>query len=97
MKNLTDYINEMLNENEANEMLNTTEEVKVDEAVVNEGEIKSEEDFRAAAKVKFEEAFGDDLDESKMNDTIEGILNDNKELVEAGEWGELIGILNKSF
>lgn len=97
MKNLTDYINEMLNENEANEMLNATEEVKVDEAVVNEGEIKSEEDFRAAAKAKFEEAFGDELDESKMNDTIEGILNDNKELVEAGEWGELIGILNKSF
>ena len=97
MKNLTDYINEMLNENKANEMLNATEEVKVDEAVVNEGEIKSEEDFRAAAKAKFEEAFGDDLDESKMNDTIEGILNDNKELVEAGEWGELIGILNKSF
>ena len=97
MKNLTNYINEMLNENGANEMLNTTEEVKVDEAVVNEGEIKSEEEFRAAAKAKFEEAFGDDLDESKMNDTIEGILNDNKELVEAGEWGELIGILNKSF
>ena len=97
MKNLTDYINEMLNENKANEMLNATEEVKVDEAVVNEGEIKSEEDFRAAAKAKFEEAFGDELDESKMNDTIEGILNDNKELVEAGEWGELIGILNKSF
>lgn len=97
MKNLTDYINEMLNENKANEMLNATEEVKVDEAVVNEGEIKSEEDFRAAAKAKFEEAFGDELDESKMNDIIEGILNDNKELVEAGEWGELIGILNKSF
>ena len=97
MKNLTDYINEMLNENKANELLNTTEEVKVDEAVVNEGEIKSEEDFRAAAKAKFEEAFGDELDESKMNDTIEGILSDNKELVEAGEWGELIGILNKSF
>lgn len=88
MKNLTDYINEQLN---------TTEEVTIDEAVVNEGEIKSEEDFRAAAKAKFEEAFGDDLDESKMNDTIEGILNDNKELVEAGEWGKLIGIINKSF
>ena len=97
MKNLTDYINEMLNENRANEMLNTTEEVKDDEAVENEGEIKSEEDFRAAAKAKFEEAFGDDLDESKMNDTIEGILNDNKELVDAGVWGEFIGILNNSF
>ena len=88
MKNLTDYINEMLN---------TTEEVKVDEVVVNEGEIKSEEDFRAAAKAKFEKAFGDDLDEDKMNKTIDGILNDNKDLVDGGEWGKLIGILNKSF
>ena len=97
MKNLTDYINEMLNENEANEMLNATEEVKVDEAVVNEGEIKSEEDFRTAVKAKFEKAFGDDLDEDKMNKTIDGILSDNKDLVKAGEWGKLIGILNKSF
>ena len=93
MKNLTTYINEMLNENEANEMLNT----EVDEAVVNEGEIKSEEDFRAAAKAKFEKAFGDDLDEDKMNKTIDGILKDNKDLVDSGEWGKLIGILNKSF
>ena len=86
MKNLTDYINEQLND-----------EVEVLEAVVNEGEIKSEEDFRAAAKAKFEKAFGDDLDEDKMNNTIDGILSDNKDLVENGDWGKLIGILNKSF
>lgn len=84
MKNLTDYINEMLN-------------TEVDEAVVNEGEIKFEEDFRAAAKAKFEEAFGDDLDEDKMNKNIDGILKDNKDLVDGGEWDKLIGILNKSF
>lgn len=83
MKNLTDYIKEQF--------------VDVEVANVNEAEIKSEEDFRAAAKAKFEEAFGDDLDEDKMNKTIDGILKDNKDLVEAGEWGELIGILNKSF
>lgn len=83
MKNLTDYIKEQF--------------VDVEVANVNEGEIKSEEDFRSAAKSKFEEAFGDDLDEDKMNKTIDGILKDNKDLVEAGEWGELIGILNKSF
>ena len=84
MKNLTDYINEQF-------------ESQAEVANVNEGEIKSEEDFRAAAKAKFEEAFGDDLDEDKMNKTIDGILIDNKDLVDAGEWGELIGILNKSF
>ena len=32
-----------------------------------------------------------------MNKTIDGLLEDNKDLVEKGEWGELIGMLNKSF
>ena len=81
MKTLTEFINEQLEIVE----------------IVAESEIKSESDFRKYAEDKFKEAFGDELDENKMNDTIEGILNDNKELVEAGEWGELIGILNKSF
>jgi signal transduction histidine kinase len=59
--------------------------------------IKSEKDFREAARAKFEEVFGDELDKDKMNKTIDGLLDDNKELVEKGEWGELIGMLNKSF
>lgn len=65
--------------------------------MVNEGEIKSEKDFKEYAKNKFEEVFGDELDEKKMNDTIDGLLKDNKDLVDAGEWGELVGMLNKSF
>ena len=65
--------------------------------MVNEGEINSEKDFREYAKNKFEEVFGDELDEDQMNETIEGLLKDNKDLVEAGEWGELVGMLNKSF
>lgn len=82
MKTLVEFLNEHLE--------NTT----ITEANAT---IKSEEDFRAAAKAKFEEVFGDELDEDKMNKTIEGLLSDNKELVEKGEWGELIGMLNKSF
>ncbi len=62
-----------------------------------EDTIKSEKDFRAAARAKFEEVFGDELDEEKMNKTIDGLLEDNKDLVEKGEWAELIGILNQSF
>ena len=65
--------------------------------MVNEGEIKSEKDFREYAENKFKEVFGDELDEDQMNETIEGLLKDNKDLVDAGEWGELIGMLNKSF
>lgn len=77
MKNLTDFINECLNEAEES--------------------IKSEKDFREAAKAKFEEVFGDDLDEKRMKFTIDGFLKDNKELVDKGEWAELIGMLNQSF
>ena len=66
---------------------------------LNEAEesITDEKSFREAARAKFEEVFGDELDEEKMNKTIDGLLDDNKELVEKGEWGELIGMLNKSF
>lgn len=74
------------------------EQLENDKNILNEGEtIKSEKEFREAAKAKFEEVFGDELDEDKMNDTIDGLLKDNSELVEKGEWGELIGLLNKSF
>lgn len=67
--------------------------------IVNEGgsEIKSENEFREYAENKFKEVFGDELDEDQMNETIDGLLEDNKELVDADEWGELIGMLNKSF
>ena len=65
--------------------------------MVNEGEIKSEKDFREYAENKFKEVFGDELDEDQMNETIEGLLKDNKDLVDASEWGELVGMLNKSF
>lgn len=69
----------------------------INEALLLEGEIKSEKDFREYAENKFKESFGDDLDEDKMNKTIDGLLKDNKELVDANEWGELVGMLNKSF
>ena len=67
------------------------------EANKSEETIKSEKDFRAAAKAKFEEVYGDDLDEKQMKKTIDGLLKDNKELVDKGDWGTLIGMLNNSF
>lgn len=83
MKNLTEFLMEQFEEVPAN---------------VNEDEtIKDEKSFREAARAKFEGVFGDELDEEKMNKTIDGLLKDNKDLVEKGEWGELIGMLNKSF
>lgn len=87
IKSLTEYLVESLN----------SEETKVTTVVEGEETIKDEKSFKEAARAKFEEVFGDDLDEDKMNETINGLLEDNKELVEKGEWSELIGMLNKSF
>lgn len=69
----------------------------LNEAAESEKSITNEKEFREFAKKKFEEVFGDDLDEKRMKFTVDGILDDNKELVEKGDWGQLIGILNKSF
>ena len=74
------------------------EQLENDKNILNEEKtITSEKEFREAAEAKFKEVFGDELDEDEMNETIEGLLKDNSELVEKGEWGELIGMLNKSF
>lgn len=88
IKSLSEYLVEKLNE-----------EVKVVEAEHENGEptITDEKSFREAARAKFEEVFGDDLDEDQMKKTIDGLLDDNKDLVEKGEWAELIGMLNASF
>ena len=83
-KTIREYICEKLEES-ANQQVTESED------------IKSEQEFREYAEKKFKEAFGDDLDETKMNDTIEGILKDNKEDADKGDWGKLVGILNKSF
>lgn len=66
-------------------------------SIYEDESIKDEKSFREAAKAKFEEVFGDDLDEERMKNTIDGILKDNPELVKNNKWGELIGMLNKSF
>ena len=83
MKNIIDFLNEQFEE-------------KI-EVELNESKIESEENFRKAAEKKFEEVFGDELDEKKMKEIIDGLLKNNKDLVEDGEWGQLIGMLNKSF
>lgn len=82
MKNIAEFLNECLEVNDINEAEET---------------IKSEKDFRDYAENKFKEVFGDELDEDEMNKTIDGLLSDNKELVNNNEWGELVGMLNKSF
>lgn len=98
MKSLSEYFIESTNVDikKLEKNLDKVEE-KVEEANKSEETIKDEKSFREAAKAKFEEVFGDDLDEDRMNDVIDGLLKDNKELVDSNEWAELIGMLNASF
>ena len=77
MKDITKFLFEQLNVNEANES------------------IKDEKSFREYAEAKLKEIHGEDYDEAKAKKTIDGILKDNKELVEKGDWGALVGVLNK--
>ena len=77
MKDITKFLFEQLNVNEANET------------------IKDEKSFREYAEAKMKEIHGEDYDEAKAKETIDGILEDNKELVEKGDWGALVGVLNK--
>lgn len=93
-KSLSEYLVEMLNEGDKLEK--KADDAEKDANKANES-IKDEKTFRDYAKNKFEEVFGDDLDEDQMKKTIDGLLKDNKDLVDKGEWGELVGMLNKSF
>lgn len=101
IKELSDKVDDLEEKTEKAEKKAEAAEKRADDAEeeANKADesIKDEKDFRAAAEAKFKAVFGDKLDKDKMKETIDGLLKDNKELVEAGNWGELIGMLNKSF
>ncbi len=92
-KTIKEYICEKLEEKRLEEQKQEELETQIQESE----SIKSEKEFREYAENKFKEAFGDELDEDKMNETIEGILKDYKEDADNGDWGKLVGVLNKSF
>ncbi len=63
----------------------------------SEESVKDEKTFRDYAENKFKEVFGDELDKDKMKKVIDGILEKYKDEAEKGDWGTLVGALNKSF
>jgi hypothetical protein len=96
MKSLRNYINENLFDNKVDELEETLEIVE-NEDEKSEESIKDEKTFRDYAENKFKEVFGDELDEDEMKETIDGILKDYKKEADEGDWGVLVGVLNKSF
>lgn len=82
MKDITTFLNEQFESTPAN---------------LNEGKVSSEKDFRDFAEKMAKEAFGDDFDEDKFNDTIDKFLDDNKDLVDDSKWAELVGKWEQGF
>lgn len=69
-----------------------------DESITEaEKTIKDEKSFRDYAENKFREVFGDKLDTDKMKKIIDGIIEDSKNEIDDGDWGTVVGKLNKSF
>ena len=89
LRSISDYIEEKCKTEDCKDCKN--------HPITEEGEIESEKDFREYAENKFKEAFGDDLDKERMKNTIDGLLDDNQDLVKDGNWAELVGKLNQSF
>lgn len=71
-----------------------TEQLEIREA---EETIKSLKDFKEWARAKFEKAFGDDFDEDKFKETLDGFIEDNQDLIDDENWGELVGKMNEAF
>ena len=65
--------------------------------IETEKTIKDEKSFRDYAENKFKEVFGDNLDTDKMKKIIDGIIEDSKDEIDDGDWGTVVGKLNKSF
>ena len=70
-----------------------TEQLQINE----EKEVKDEKSFREFAKAMAKEAFGDEFDEDKFKKTVDGFLEDNKDLVEKGDWAEVVGKWEEGF
>ena len=66
-------------------------EFGIKESVVNEAEIKSDEEFQEYAFTVLKKAFGDDFDEAKGQEIVDGILSKSD-----GDYGAAVGMLTSS-
>ena len=65
--------------------------VSVDESVVTEAEIKSDDEFKEYAFTVLQKAFGEDFDDAKAQEVVDGILSKSD-----GDYGAAVGMLTSS-
>lgn len=63
----------------------------IEESVINESEINSDEEFKEYAETVLQKAFGEDYDEAKAKEVIDGILSKVD-----GDYGAAVGMLTSS-
>jgi hypothetical protein len=73
------------------EELKTWWENNVAESVVNEAEVKSDDEFKEYAMTVLKKAFGADFDEAKAEEVVDGILKKCD-----GDYGAAVGMLTSS-
>jgi formylmethanofuran dehydrogenase subunit E-like metal-binding protein len=81
------YMIDKLEESYGSEEVKETEETEE----VTEAEVKSDEEFNEYATTVLKKAFGDDFDEAKAQETIDGILSKAD-----GDYGAAVGMLTSS-
>ena len=67
------------------------EEEFTEEGVTNEAEVKSDEDFKEYAFSVLQQAFGDEFDEEKAQEVVDGLLTKHD-----GDYGAAVGALQSS-
>lgn len=63
----------------------------IEESVVNEAEVTSDEEFKEYAFSVLQKAFGDDFDEAKAQEVVDGLISKN-----SGDYGAMVGALKSS-
>jgi hypothetical protein len=64
---------------------------EVNESVVTEAEIKSDEEFKEYAFELLKNAFGDEFDETKAQEVVDGLTSKYK-----GDYGAMVGALQST-
>lgn len=64
---------------------------KMNEAVVNEADVKDEKSFKEYVYAIYKKAFGDKFDEKKADEVVAGLMKKHK-----GDWGAMVGAAQSS-
>ena len=75
----------------AGKYVKSIKELGIKESVVNEAEVKSDDEFKEYAMTVLKKAFGDDFDEAKATEVVDGILKKCGD-----DYGAAVGMITSS-